>query len=55
MMLGKVLKCKSLEKRCTVAKASKHLPIRNGNRRSFEADVARRAVRDAAGIKTFAN
>ncbi len=27
MMLGKVLKCKSLEKRCTVAKASKHLPI----------------------------
>ena len=28
MMLGKVLKCKSLEKRCTVAKASKPLPIR---------------------------
>ena len=27
MMLGKVLKCKSLEKRCTVAKASKPLPI----------------------------
>ena len=27
MMLGKVLKCKSLEKRCTVAKPSKPLPI----------------------------
>ena len=27
MMLGKVLKCMSLEKRCTVAKASKPLPI----------------------------
>ena len=27
MMLGKVLNCKSLEKLCTVAKASKPLPI----------------------------
>ena len=25
------------------------------NRRSFEANVARRAVRDAEGIKTFVN
>ena len=27
MWLGKVLKCKSLEKRCTMAKASKPLSI----------------------------
>ena len=31
MVLGKVLKCKSLEKRCTVAKASKPLPINHNN------------------------
>ena len=30
MMLGKVLKCKSLEKRCTMEKPSKPLPISQG-------------------------
>ena len=53
--IGEVLKRTSPAGRCAMPQASKPSSIRNGNRRSFEADVARRAVRDAAGIKTFVN